>query len=76
MISEIQASVAVFKVKEGEGIVLELTEARCGLNKVRAIIDEVALVGLEKQVTEIIELLKLDREELLEDVDFRLIERT
>ena len=66
---------AVLKVKEGEGIVLEFEEAECGLNKVRVIIDEVALVGLEKQITQIIEALKLDREALLKSVDLKSFKR-
>lgn len=71
MISEIQASAAVIKAKEGEGITLEFTETGHATDKVRVILQEVGLVGLEQQVKEAIEMLGLDREQLLKSVDLK-----
>lgn len=72
MISEIKADTAVIKEREGEGVALEFTEERsCELNKVRVILRDGGLVGLEQQVREAIEMLGLDRERLLKSVDLK-----
>ena len=76
MISEIHTSVAVVRVREGEGIALEFTETECVLNKVRVIIQEVGLVGLEQQIKEAIELLQLNRKQLLKEVDLKYFLRS
>lgn len=76
MISEIQASSAVIKVKEGEGIVLEFTQTGHALDKVRVILKRTGLVGLEFQLEQIIEALGWDREKLLKSVDLRCFGRT
>lgn len=76
MISEIQASAAVVRVKVGAGVVLEFTEAGHDIDKVRVILKHAGLVGLEHQLTQIIEALGLDREKLLKKVDLRCIKRT
>lgn len=73
MISEIRASAAVVKVKEGEGVVLEFIEAGHPIDKVRVIIQEVGLVGLELELKQVIDALGLDREKLLKDVDLRSV---
>lgn len=72
MVSEIKADTAVIKEREGGGIALEFTEeGSCGLNKVRVILHDVGLVGLEQQIREAIEMLGLDRESLLKSVDLK-----
>lgn len=73
MISEIRASAAVVKVREGEGVVLEFTEAGHSIDKVRVIIQEAGLVGLELELKQIIDALGLDREKLLKDIELRSV---
>ena len=76
MIAEIQSNRTACRVREEGEIVLEFAEAECEKNKVRVIIREVGLVGLEQQIKEVVEVLGLDREELLKEVDLKYFLRT
>lgn len=76
MIAEIQSNRTAFKVREKGEIVLEFAEAECEKNRVRVIIQEVGLVGLEKQIKQVVEALGLDREQLLKSVELKYLELT
>lgn len=75
MIAEIQSNRTAFKVREKGEIVLGFAEAECEENRVRVIIEQACLVGLEKQITQIIEALHLDREQLLKNMDLKYFQR-